>query len=159
LEKLRSSRLADPQHWVLEVLRAAQGSGAKSVDVRSDAGLVSLSFDGKAFSPAVMKDLLTQALGSDDGAEPRIRLFALGVAGALGAGVKSVRAQSGKVRLDFDELGAVEVSDATDGARTSVEAHKKMSLKVAAAWFTGKSGEVGAIEQACRWYGPALKIN
>ncbi len=49
LAKLKDYRFADPAHWVLEVLRAASASGARTVSVRTDADDVELHFDGRPF--------------------------------------------------------------------------------------------------------------
>ncbi len=137
LERLRHNRLADPSHWVLDVLRAAQASGATRVDLRTDTGDVELSFDGKPFPAAVMKDLLSQALGSDDGSEPRVQLLALGVAGALGVGLKHLTVSSGGCthRLRRKWRGDVEQEARRGHAR--VAARKRLSLKVAAALVKG----------------------
>ncbi len=158
LERLRNSRLARPEDWVLDVLRAAQASGAKSVIVRTDVDDVELEFGGKPFPPAAMKNLLTQALGSDDAdAEPRVRLFALGIAGALGVGLKWLKVVSGGVSLDLDGDGNVTVGKAT-AAGTTVAAHKSLRLGLAKSWLTG-SPEANTIATRCGYYEPKLAVN
>jgi hypothetical protein len=158
LAKLRSSRLADPSHWVLDVLRAAQASGAKQVEVRTDSDDVEVRFGGRPFPAAVMKDLLSQALGTDGDGEPRHRLFALGVAGAMGVGLKRLRVESGAVALAIDADSEVTLAEAK-GDLTTLEARKALSLRVAGAWLTGESPEAQAIKRCAVRYGPALELN
>jgi hypothetical protein len=157
LERLRHNRLADPSHWVLDVLRAAHASGATLVNLDTDADDVEIRFDGKPFPASAMKDLLSQALGSDDGSEPRVRLLALGVAGALGLGLKHLTVASGGTAVDFDEAGQPALSRASETG-TRVHAHKRLSLKVAAALVKG-SPEEHAARERCARYGINLFIN
>jgi hypothetical protein len=157
IERLRHNRLADPSHWVLDVLRAAQASDARRVDLRTDADDVELRFDGRAIPAAAMKDLLNQALGTDLGSEPRVRLFALGIAGALGVGLKRLIVRSGEVSAEFDPSGQVTLSK-VKAEGTHVLARKKLSLEVAAALVKG-SPERHAVQTHAFRYGPELFLN
>jgi hypothetical protein len=107
LEKLRDFRLADPSHYVLDLLRAAVASGATRVEVRNDADDFELSFDGAPFAPEVLEDLLSYALGGgvDAGTDgPRYQLLATGIVGALGLRPKLVlvRGSGSQVRVFRD---------------------------------------------------------
>lgn len=146
LQRLRDFRFADPSHWVLEILRAAAEGQATTVEVTTDADDVTLDFDGRTFSPAVMDDLLTRALEPGETEdEARARLLALGVAGALGAGAVWVKVESGK-KVVLLTQGAVEVTirDSTlKGAR--VQLHKAFGWRVIAGYFRG-APEVDAVK-------------
>jgi hypothetical protein len=157
IERLRHNRLADPSHWVLDVLRAAEASDARRVDLDTDSDDVELHFDGRAIPAAAMKDLLNQALGTDLGSEPRVRLFALGIAGALGVGLKRLTVRSGEVCADFDASGQATLSK-VKGEGTHVFARKKLSLEVAAALVKGSPERHAAKTHALR-YGPELFVN
>ncbi|MBL8950732.1 MAG: hypothetical protein JNK82_08155, partial [Myxococcaceae bacterium] len=161
LEKLRKSRLAQPAEWVNDVLRAAQASGAKHVTARTDADDVELSFDGRPFPAAVMKNLLAQALGTDDAHddEPRYRLLALGVAGAMGVGLKRLFVQSGRVALEVNAAGEVEVKETEPSELTVVKARKKVSLQVAAALLFGKKPEAKNIYLGSMYLAPRVTLD
>ena len=137
LERLKHHRFTEPSHWVLEVLRAAVASKAKHVRVRTDADDVEVGFDGEPFPQALMKDLLAQALNAGRGKdEQRTRLFALGVAGALGLEPAFVRVESGGVRLEFEAPSTILVSK-VEGRATSVHLKKRLGWRVAASWLSG----------------------
>ncbi len=161
LEKLRKNRLANPADWVKDVLRAAHASGAKLIEARTDADDVELFFDGRPFPAAVMKNLLAQALGSDEthDSEPRYRLFALGIAGALGVGLKRLHVHSGKVALDVDAAGNVELRETDARVRTAVKARKKLGLGVAAALLFGKKPEAQNIRFGAFWLDAAVRLD
>lgn len=160
LEKLKKNRLASPEGWIREVLRAAQASDAKHVDVRCDADDVEVSFDGRPFPAGVMKDLLAQALGADEGkSDPRHRLLALGVAGAMGLGLKRLLVESGKVRLEVDARGEVHSSDLDEAVpRTLLKARKAKRLGMLVDWAIG-SKESALVAGTTRGYPPKLKLN
>ncbi len=158
LAKLKDYRFADPAHWVLEVLRAASASGARTVSVRTDADDVELHFDGRPFPQAMMKDLLQHALhagGNDD--EKRARLLALGVSGALGLSPAFVRVASGGVALEYDGEGEV-VAAPSSAKGTSLHVRKRFGWRVATAFLRG-SPEAAAIAATCRRFGARLSLN
>ena len=145
LQRLKDFRFAEPSHWVLEVLRAAALSGAKTVTVRTDADDVEVSFDGKPFPPDSMKHLLEQALnGGQSPDEKRTRLLALGVAGALGVGAHFVKVASGNVALTLagEKVELTEVA----GKGTELHLRKAFGWRVTAAFFRG-SPEARAIAE------------
>ena len=158
LKKLRENRLADPHHWVLEILRAAALSKAKKVEVRIDTDDVEVSFDGRAFSPAVIRELLVQSLDAGDGPDAeRVRLLSLGVAGALALHPKWVRVESNGVKLEVGADDEVSVSASSFG-RTRVMVRKSLGWSVVGALFK-KSPELLAITDRARWFGCPLVVN
>lgn len=160
LQRLRDFRFADPAHWVLEVLRAAVASGAKRVQVRTDADDVEVSFDGRAFPPDAMKELLDRALNpgttKDD---QRARLLALGVAGALGVDAAFVKVASGGVALTLAPPDRVDVDGEGEHVRgTTLHLHKAFGWRVAASFVRG-APEAAAIKERCRRFPIDLVLN
>ncbi len=157
LQRLRDFRFAEPSHWVLEVLRSAALSGAKTVTVRTDADDVEVSFDGKPFPPDSMKHLLEQALnGGQSADEKRTRLLALGVAGALGVGSHFVKVESGNVALTLAGE-RVELTQTT-GKGTHLHLRKAFGWRVTAAFFRG-SPEARAITERAYHFPAKLILN
>ncbi|HEV8320729.1 MAG TPA: hypothetical protein VG389_03890 [Myxococcota bacterium] len=135
LQKLRDYRLADPHHYVLEILRAAVASGARVVRIRTDADDVELSFDGAPFPADVLRDLFAHALGGGaDRDAVRHRLLALGVNGALALGPSFVVVQSSGATLRVTPRGALELDAEAgpppDGAATRVHVHARVGWSV-----------------------------
>lgn len=158
LERLKDHRFADPSHWVLEVLRAAALSGAKKVEVRTDADDVEVTFDGKPFPEDVMKDLLGQGLVAGMTPETRrARLLGLGVAGALGVGPQRLVVESGKVRVSISPSAEVTV-EPCQRAGTFLALRKKLGWRVAAAVVRG-APEAAAIRARCGKYDAWLALN
>lgn len=158
LKKLREHRLADPHHWVLEVLRAAALSKAKRVSVRIDADDVELHFDGKPFPRALMLDLLAQALGSSDRPEDqRARLLSLGVAGALSLEPKWIRVESGGVKLEITAGDRIETGGSAE-LGTRLHVRKSLGWNLLAAVLK-QSPEKAAILDRARWFGCDLRVN
>lgn len=158
LKKLREHRLAEPHHWVLEVLRAAHLSHARRVEVRIDADDVEVTFDGKSFPRALMEDLLAQSLGAGDrDEEQRGRLLSLGVAGALALDPKWVRVESGGVKLEVHRGDKVVLSQ-SDATRTRVSVRKALGWNVLAG-LLAKSPEHQAIADRARWFSVPLTVN
>src|SRR5437868_2283986 len=162
LEKLRQFRLADPHHYVLELVRAAVASRAHWVTIRTDADDFELGFDGDPFPPAVLKELLAQALlGGDDRDARRARLLSLGVAGALALQPRWVRVQSGEWLVELDGNAAATVSRAPPlepPQRTFVHVRERLSWRVARDALLG-SREAKAIQDFCRELPIPLTLN
>lgn len=158
LKKLREHRLADPHHWVLEILRAAALSKPKRVTVRIDADDVELHFDGKPFPRALMHDLLAQSLGSGDGAEEqRGRLLSLGVAGALSLEPKWIVVESGGVKLEIRAGDRLQTGGSA-ALGTRIHVRKSLGWNVLSA-LVKKSPEQAAILDRARWFGCPLYVN
>ncbi|HYV43577.1 MAG TPA: hypothetical protein VFA20_01905 [Myxococcaceae bacterium] len=162
LEKLRQFRLADPHHYVLELVRAAVASRARWATVRTDADDFELAFDGDPFPPSALKELLAQALlGGDDRDARRARLLSLGVAGALALQPRWVRVQSGEWLVELDGNAAATVSRAPPleaPRRTFVHVRERLSWRVARDALLG-SREARAIEDFCRELPIPLTLN
>ena len=157
LQRLRDFRFAEPSHWVLEVLRAAALSGAKTVGVRTDADDVEVAFDGKPFPPELMKHLLEQALNAGKTPdEKRTRLLALGAAGALGVGARFVKIHSSglTLTLEGDEVDLVEEA----GKGTQFHLRKAFGWRVTAAFFRG-SPEARAVTERAHHFPGKLTLN
>jgi hypothetical protein len=140
LEKLRQYRLADPHHYVLELLRAAVASGATFVDARADADDFELTFDGRPFPPPVLRELLGHALvGGDDPEIVRARLLSLGLAGALGLQPSWIRVQSGPWRVDLDAQAQASVTQQPPLliGSTFIHVRDRLSWRVARDALTG----------------------
>ena len=58
LAKLRDYRLADPSHYVLDLLRAAVACNATQVKVDVDADDISIVFNGEPLPEKLMRNLL-----------------------------------------------------------------------------------------------------
>ncbi|MBS1149383.1 MAG: exonuclease SbcC, partial [Myxococcaceae bacterium] len=161
LAKLREFRLAEPHHWVLEVLRAASSVKARTVEVETDTDDIILRFDGKEFAPAVMKDLLAQALDSAGQGDRRsARYLSLGIAGALGLEPKWIKVRSGSVALEIRPPDEVTVSvAATREKGTLVHVRKRFGWSVIKAALADVTPEEQAIVERARRYGPALTHN
>jgi len=83
-EKLRRFQLADPNHYVLNVVAAATASGAERLDVRVDADDCEMTLVGGR-RPGELDDLLTSLLNSEQPAEELyLRELARAVYGSLG---------------------------------------------------------------------------
>jgi len=153
LEKLRLFRLADPHHYVLELVRAAVASRASWATARTDADDFELGFDGEPFKPAHLKELLAQALlGGDDRDARRARLLSLGVAGALALEPKWVRVQSGEWLVELDGSARATVSRAPplpSPQLTRIHVRDRLSWRVARDAVLG-SREAKAISEMCR---------
>lgn len=162
LEKLRQFRLADPHHYVLELIRAAVASRAHWITVRTDADDFELGFDGDPFPPAALKELLAQALlGGDDRDARRARLLSLGVAGALALQPRWVRVLSGEWLVELDGGARATVSRAPPlhgPQRTFVHVRERLSWRVARDALLG-SREAKAIEDFCRELPIPLTLN
>jgi hypothetical protein len=162
LEKLRRFRLADPHHYVLELIRAAVASRARWVEVRTDADDFELGFDGDPFPPGILKELLAQALlGGDDRDARRARLLSLGVAGALALQPRWVRVQSGEWRVELD--GGAMATTARAPAleppqRTFIHVRERLSWRVARDALLG-SREAKVIADFCRELPIPLTLN
>ncbi|MDP1824164.1 MAG: hypothetical protein Q8L48_13005 [Archangium sp.] len=157
LQRLRDFRFAEPSHWVLEVLRAAALSGAKTVAVRTDADDVEVVFDGEPFPPELMKHLLEQALNAGKTPdEKRTRLLALGAAGALGVGARFVKVHSGGLTLSLegDEVELVEEK----GRGTQFHLRKAFGWRVTSAFFRG-SPEARAVTERAHHFPGKLTLN
>ncbi|HEY8210570.1 MAG TPA: hypothetical protein VIG99_23970 [Myxococcaceae bacterium] len=162
LEKLRQFRLADPHHYVLELLRAAVVSRARWATVRTDSDDFELSFDGDPFPPAHLKELLAQALmGGADRDARRARLLSLGVAGALALQPRWVRVQSGEWQVELDGGARATVSRAPplpSPQRTRIHVRGRLSWRVARdALFGSREGK--AIAELCRELPIPLTMN
>ncbi|MBI3181656.1 MAG: hypothetical protein HYZ28_05900 [Myxococcales bacterium] len=158
LAKLRDHRLADPHHYALELLRAAALSGARRVEVRIDSDDFELTFDGEPFPPAVMRDLLSHALaGERNKDDRRVRLLALGVAGALGLSPKLVKVSSGGVTLELSGDHVEHRREAT-GRTTFVHVRKRLGWRVVRAALLG-SPEEAAIRAHARSFPARLSVN
>ncbi len=159
LAKLRAFRLAEPHHWVLEILRAASSAKARSVDVKSDTDDIIIRFDGKEFAPEVMKDLLAQALDSTGQGDRRsARYLSLGVAGALGLNPKWIKIRSGEVALEIHPPDDVAVS-AVSQKGTFIHVRKRFGWDVVMAAFENVTPEETAIREHATRYGPTLSLN
>lgn len=155
MAKLREYRLAEPHHWILEVLRAATGAGAGAVEITTDTDDVIVRFDGKPFAAAAMKDLLSRALDSSD--DPA-RSLSLGIAGALGLEPKWIKVRSGKVALQIKPPDAVTVS-ACDEKGTVVHVRKKFGWAVVKNAITDVTPEERAVVQRALRYPATLRLN
>jgi len=162
LEKLRQFRLADPHHYVLELVRAAVASRARWITVRTDPDDFELGFDGDPFPPAALKELLAQALlGGDDRDARRARLLSLGVAGALALQPRWVRVQSGEWLVELDAGARATASRAPPlkaPQRTFVHVRERLSWRVARDALLG-SREAKAIQDFCRELPIPLTVN
>ncbi|MCC6338088.1 MAG: hypothetical protein IT380_29350 [Myxococcales bacterium] len=159
LERLKDHRFAEPSHWVLEVLRAAALSGAKRLDVRTDADDVEVTFDGRPFPAEVMKDLLSQGLVAGVTPETRrARLLGLGVAGALGVPAKRLVVESDELRVTLLAGGEVEVAPCPKRTGTHLALRKALGWRVAAAVLRG-APEAAAIRARCGRFDGTLQLN
>jgi len=159
MAKLREYRLAEPHHWILEVLRAATGAGADTVEITTDTDDVILRFDGKPFAAAAMKDLLNRALDSSaDDARRHVRSLSLGIAGALGLQPKWIKVRSGKVALEIKPPDAVSISEC-DEKGTVVHVRKRFGWAVVKNALTDVTPEEKAVDQRALRYPPTLKVN
>jgi len=147
LAKLRDHRLAEPAHWVLEVLRAATASGAERVDVSSAGGGLTVAFDGAPFPAEGLAALFDHALGGGAGGDAtRLRLLGLGVNGVLALRPARVEIRSGVSLLHVEppdrlSVGATTVAPAA-GATTVV------TVTARARWAGLRRGAIGAREAA-----------
>ncbi|HVE82632.1 MAG TPA: hypothetical protein VND93_07280 [Myxococcales bacterium] len=162
LEKLRQFRLADPHHYVLELIRAAVASRARWVTVRTDADDFELSFDGEPFTPTHLEELLAQALmGGDDRDAVRGRLLSLGVAGALALDPRWVRVQSGGIQVELDASARATVTRAPPvkaRAVTTLHVRDRLSWRVARDAVLG-SREAKVIAELCRELPVPITLN
>ncbi|MBI2892734.1 MAG: hypothetical protein HYY06_04230 [Deltaproteobacteria bacterium] len=128
LQKLRDHRLADPHHYVLELLRAAVASGATAVSIRNDADDFELTFDGRPFPAEVLRDLFAYALtsGGDDEAT-RFRLLALGVNGALALRPRWIEIESGGHRLRVRKSAKTDL-EPSEAPTTSTRIHVREGI-------------------------------
>ncbi len=160
LEKLRDHRLADPHHYVLELLRAAVASGATTAQVRVDSDDFELRFDGAVLAPPVLRDLLSHALtGGGDPEMVAARFLALGVAGALGLDPAYVRVVSPDLTFEVRPPVTVEFEDkgaATPG--TFVHVRERVSWRVVRDAVLGPT-ELGVIRRAVRKFPAKLTVN
>ncbi|MGI5860620.1 MAG: hypothetical protein ACOX6T_01025 [Myxococcales bacterium] len=160
LAKLRDHRLADPSHYVLELLRAAAASGARKVAVRADADDFELSFDGAPFPAAAMRDLLGHALGSDAGEDGvRLRLLALGTAGALALKPAWIRIRSGEVELELRQGGRAELRKLPTPVKgTELHVRERLGWRVLKKGLTGPA-EAEVIARCARQFPARLTVN
>lgn len=159
LERLKDYRFAEPSHWVLEVVRAAALSGAKRLDVRTDADDVEVTFEGRPFPAEVMKDLLSQGLVAAVTPEARrARLLGLGVAGALGVPAKRLVVESGERRVTLLPDGEVEVAPCPKRSGTHLALRKALGWRALAAVLRG-APEAAAIRDRCGRFDGTLQVN
>lgn len=91
VEKLREHLLLDLRSYPQEIVRAAVAGRATAVDVRHDAELLAITFDGDPLPGEVLPRLLDHVLEVAPERESRRRRYlALGVNAALGLGPASV---------------------------------------------------------------------
>ncbi len=91
VEKLREHLLLDLHFYPQEIVRAAVAGRATIVDVRHDADVVSITFDGDPLPIEVLPRLLDHVLDAAPERESRRRRFlALGLNAALGLGPAAV---------------------------------------------------------------------
>ncbi|MFT3711128.1 MAG: hypothetical protein QM817_26160 [Archangium sp.] len=157
LQRLRDFRFSDPSHWILEVLRAAAESNANTVDIETDSNDVIITFGGAPLSDSAMEHLLDRALEPGDTKEERrVRLLALGVAGALGAGAAWVKVESGNRELLL-EGEDVKLTTRTVKA-TRVHLHKAFGWRVITGFVRG-SPEAEAVKTRVRSFPAKLKLD
>ncbi len=159
LAKLRDHRLAEPHHYILELLRAAVAASATAVTLKIDANDVELAFDGEGVEPAAMKDLLSRALApGKDEASRRTRLLALGVAGALGVKPKFVKVTSGGVEVELTPPAQVSVRAVRKTSGTTVHVRGRMGYWVLRNAMLG-AREAEAVREHARHFPVRLTLN
>jgi hypothetical protein len=161
LAKLRDFRLADPHHYVLELLRSAEASGATFVKVRNDADDFELTFDGPPFPADALADLFGCAFTPGASREAaRLRLLALGVTGALALKPSWVDIRTGDRALRVSASGKVEplpVDEPRDG--TFIHVRERVGWRVLKEALTGNPPEARAIRQHARAFPAELSVN
>ncbi|MBL8912290.1 MAG: hypothetical protein JNM17_16485 [Archangium sp.] len=158
LQRLRDFRFADPSHWILEVLRCAVESNARTVEVETDADDVIIEFGGSPIPASALDHLLERALEpGTTHEERRIRLLALGIAGALGAGAAWVTVETAgkKLTLEGDD---VQLTDAPSVKGTRVHLHKKFGWRVFTGLLRG-SPEAQAVRQKVHRFPTKLNLD
>ncbi len=158
LAKLRDYRLADPSHYVLDLLRAAVACNATQVKVDVDADDISIVFNGEPLPEKLMRNLLDQALTGASGPDgTRARLLALGVAGALALKPRSLVVRSGGVVLSVDG-DTVDVKAERATRTTSFVMKERLNWRVFTEALRGPA-EKRVILQHCRQYPLKLTLN
>jgi hypothetical protein len=159
LAKLREYRLADPHHWVLDVLRAAVLSKATAVTVRTDADDVEIELDGAPFPREALAEIFGHALqaGKSDEAA-RFRLLALGVTGALAMRPRWVTVHGSGVVLRVRPPDKLALEPGDDAPGTRVHSRDRTSWRVVKRAFT-RSPEAEVIADRARFFPAALTVN
>ncbi len=129
VQKLREYQLAEPESWVLEVLRAAITLGATRLEVAGDASDVSVAWDGGLLDDETMRTVLDELVNPgalrNDGA---IRRLATGLNTALGRMPRRVdiertdaSGQRTRVRYTSDLLDAPAMGEAVKESGAGLE--------------------------------------
>jgi hypothetical protein len=157
LAKLRDFRLADPHHYVLELLRCAAACGAARVEVRYDADELEIAFDGRPLGD--LPELFAAVLsGSGDPARAPLRLLAFGVLGALALRPRWVHVESAGLAFDVRPPDLLEPARAREPTRTRVHVQKRRGLAALKAALLG-APEAATILTSVAQYEPELLLN
>ncbi|MEZ4407639.1 MAG: hypothetical protein R3A52_14340 [Polyangiales bacterium] len=172
--KLREFQLAEPGHYVLELVRAAVASGATAIELYNDSDDLVLWFDGAAPPPESLSRLLDHLFSN---ADRRLRLLAVAVNTALGLGprfidldvthddpsapgtVARVRWHAGLRETRFEDAP----EDAPEGAVVTrvpppermpargmrVHLREAFGLSVLREWFVGEPAETSLLRARC----------
>ncbi|HUQ07226.1 MAG TPA: hypothetical protein VM261_32265, partial [Kofleriaceae bacterium] len=173
IAKLREYRLADPDAWILEAVRAAVGSGATRIALDGDADDVRLVWEGPAWPPETLPELFDELVSPEAARDvyPR-RLLAGAVNSALGlepawidvitvSGGVASRVRFTPATVTPGEDGAAPLRD-LDVERVPlpygaadpgmfVQLHRRVSLETVGRFLTGgEAPELGLVRWACR---------
>ena len=159
LQKLQDFRLPEPEMYVLELLRAAIASGARTVEVRADADDFELAFDGRSFPEAMLRELPSHALGAGEGPDAaRFQLLALGVVGALALRPRFIDVQSGSFAVRVVPPHRIEPRAASPRPlATRIHVRERLGLRVARDLVRG-SREVQLIRERAVLFPASLTV-
>lgn len=123
MKKLAQFQLEDPHRYVLELVSAAVGAGARSLTIRNDADDLELTWDGAHPTADELDSLFDHIFYQGD--EPRQRMLqhlAQGIYGALGLEPRWILLQRPGLTLDLtDPLAPVRTDNTrTDGVHIHV---------------------------------------
>jgi hypothetical protein len=167
-------QLAEPYHYVVELVRAALGTGATSVDIDMDADDMVLSFDGEGFAHHELEALTT--LGEPDGLEllwhclsapdfsaRRLGHLARGVINALRLDPKILLLESGNgvngIRMRFTSPAGAEIELADGIQGTRVHLRERLSLKVIAEALFVANPEEKVLAEYCCYSSMPIRLN
>lgn len=149
--KLRDYQLADPHHWVLEIVRGAVAIGAPRVFAEADADDVWISWQGKAPTGDELERLLDELISPTPSKDRAyLRLLAIGVNTALGVAPRFVDLYAS----DGEQCGRVRYTPGLLEAPTGAgEASALAGLEATAAAAPPRLPQPGFLLHLKRWPG------